>query len=40
MGVSVESLLTEAADDEERVKLLAAGDKISDAWLHASPFHL
>ena len=39
VGVSVESLLAEAADDEERDRLLAAGDKISGAWLYASPCH-
>ena len=37
MGVSVEALLAEAQDDEERDRLLAAGDKISGAWLYASP---
>ena len=31
MGVAVESLLAEAAEDEERARLLAAGDKISGA---------
>ena len=36
MGVAVESLLAEAADHEERARVLAAGDKISGAWLHAS----
>ena len=29
VGVAAESLLAEAADDEERARLLAAGDKIS-----------
>ena len=33
VGVAVESLLAEAVD-EERARLLAAGDKISGAWLH------
>ena len=34
MGVAVKSLLAEVADDEEKARLLAAGDKISGAWLH------
>ena len=31
VGVAVESLLAEAADYEERARLLPAGDKISSA---------
>ena len=30
-------MLAEAADDEERARLLGAGDKISGAWLHVPP---
>ena len=37
MGVSVESLLAEAADDEERVRLQAVRGKVSGARLHATP---
>jgi len=35
--VAVESLLAEAADDVERARLLAVGDKTLGAWLYASP---
>ena len=32
VGVAVVSLLAEAAEDEERARVLPAGDKISGAW--------